>query len=192
LNSRPQSPRLPSEAEALNQINRQKAATTAVNIDRTLCYHFATQRGSTGRYRLRQAKPSDSISADKSILVDTAQNAVTQSQTHYECVALPAELPRQGWLNANAIPELPADCLFTPAGGERRGKVAISWSRAAHSSLRFTPPADARSGSPCAIYRFRRRRVWQNRMSKAKAACRRVPRSAFSSPRLRAPSASPY
>jgi len=66
-----------------------------VNIYRTLCYHFATQLGSTHQYKERLAKPAESISDDKSTLIDTEQNASRWPRTHYECVALPAELQRR-------------------------------------------------------------------------------------------------
>src|SRR5262249_46677998 len=58
--------------ESLRNASRERFLTTQ-NKKGTRCYHFATQLGSTGRYRLRQAKPSDSISADKSILIGTVQ-----------------------------------------------------------------------------------------------------------------------
>jgi hypothetical protein len=65
-----------------------------VNVDRTLCYHFATQLGSTRQYGQRQAEAFGSISADESTLLDIEQNAFGRPKPHYECVALPAELPR--------------------------------------------------------------------------------------------------
>jgi hypothetical protein len=64
------------------------------NEARTPCYHFATQLGSTGWYGLERGRALRRNSLDNSVFAGTEQNSKRRQQPNYECVALPAELPR--------------------------------------------------------------------------------------------------
>src|SRR6266403_1773623 len=57
------------------------------NITKTHCYHFATQLGSTGWYRLEQGRALRQNSVDNSVLARTRQNTKRWPQPHFECGA---------------------------------------------------------------------------------------------------------
>src|SRR5262249_30528515 len=91
------------------------------------CYHFATELLSTEQDRAASGERQCLKTTNLFRRIGTGRSAKLSLSPNYECVALPAALPRQEWLTTNAI--LPLS-IYTDARRNRRG---IGTRRSSHS-----------------------------------------------------------
>jgi hypothetical protein len=90
------------------------------NITKTHCYHFATQLGSTGWYRLEQGRALRQNSVNNSVLARTRQNTKRWPQPNFECGALSRRFAHRGPAEFDALLGERRKWAWSPARDRQR------------------------------------------------------------------------